>query len=68
MRQDDTTRRLPAGYTLDLLGDPCVIALRREDGSVAARFTKHVDPEEVRRAAEEDHRGPPGKGEGTLKA
>ena len=56
MGQNDTTTHLPPGYTLDLLGDPCVIVLRRADGTVAARFTKHVDPEEIRRAAEEDHR------------
>jgi hypothetical protein len=55
--KDETTRRLPSGYRLDLLGDPCVIVLRRADGTVAARFTEHVDPEEIRRAAEEDHGG-----------
>jgi hypothetical protein len=57
MGRNDTSTRLPAGYTLDLLGDPCLIVLRRADGSVAARFTNHVDPEEVRRAAEEDYAG-----------
>jgi hypothetical protein len=57
MGQNDTTTRLPPGYALDLVGDPCVIVLRRADRTVAARFTKHVDPEEIRRAAEEDHRG-----------
>ena len=56
MGPNGETTRLPAGYTLDLLGDPCVIVLRRADGTVAARFTKHVDPEEIRRTAEEDHR------------
>jgi hypothetical protein len=50
---------LPPGYRLDLLGDPCVIVLRREDGTVVARFSHNVDPEEVRQAAEEDHQGPP---------
>ena len=45
---------LPAGYYLDLTGDPCVIALCREDGTVVARFTHAFDPEEVKRAAEED--------------
>ena len=45
---------LPAGYTLDLVGDPCVIVLLRADGAVVARFTRNVDPQEVRRAAEED--------------
>jgi hypothetical protein len=57
MGQNDTTTRLPPGYALDLVGDPCVIVVRRADRTVAARFTKHVDPEEIRRAAEEDHRG-----------
>ena len=55
MGRNGETTRLPAGYTLDLRGDPCVIVLRRADGAVAARFTKHVDPEEIRRAGEEDH-------------
>ncbi len=48
------TTRLPSGYRLDLLGDPCVIVLCHEDGSVVARFTHNVDPEEIRRAAEEE--------------
>jgi hypothetical protein len=46
--------KLPAGYTLDLAGDPCVIVLLRRDGAVVARFTRNVDPQEVRRTAEED--------------
>ena len=63
MGPNDQTTRLPRGYALDLLGDPCVIALRRRaDETVVARFTKNVDPEEIRRAAEEDHRGPFGEG------
>jgi hypothetical protein len=49
------TTNLPPGYRLDLIGDPCVIAVLREDGTVVARFTHNVDPEEIRRAAEEDH-------------
>jgi len=64
MGQNDTTTHLPPGYTLDLLGDPCVIVLRRADGTVVARFTKHVDPEETRRAAEEDHRAAGGSKRG----
>jgi hypothetical protein len=64
-RNDETTR-LPAGYELDLLGDPCVIVVRRADGTVVARFTRHVDPEEVRRAAEEDNRGPTEASEGSF--
>ena len=63
MDRNGETMRLPVGYTLDLVGDPCVIVLRRADGSVAARFTKHVDPEEIRRAAEEDHRRAAGERE-----
>ena len=57
MGPNDQTTRLPRGYALDLLGDPCVIVLRRADETVVARFTKYVDPEEIRRVAEEDHRG-----------
>ena len=34
---------------------------------VAARFTKHVDPEEIRRAAEEDYRGAAGERESPLR-
>ena len=63
MGPNDQTTRMPQGYALDLLGDPCVIALRRADETVVARFTKYVDPEEIRRAAEEDHRGPLLEGE-----
>ena len=59
MRQDDKSTRLPPGYRLDLIDDPCVIVVRREDGTVVARFSHNVDPEEVRQAAEEDHQGPP---------
>jgi hypothetical protein len=55
MRQnDEESTRLPPGYTLDLIGDPCVIVLSRADGTMVARFTNNVDPEEIRRAAEED--------------
>ena len=53
VRAEDTSN-LPPGYRLDLVGDPCVIALVREDGTVVALFTHHVDPEEVRLAAAED--------------
>jgi hypothetical protein len=53
---DDETSRLPPGYRLDLVGDPCVIVLRREDGTVVARFSRNGDLEEIRRAAEEDRR------------
>jgi hypothetical protein len=60
MSRNNETTRLPQGYTLDLLSDPCVIVLRRADGTVVARFTKNIDPEQIRRAAEEDHRRPAG--------
>jgi hypothetical protein len=60
MRRNDESTRLPPGYTLDLLGDPCVIVVRRADGTVVARFTKNVDPEQIRRSAEEDRKGPAG--------
>ena len=45
---------LPSGYYLDLTGDPCVITLCRGDGTVVAHFTYASDPQEIRRAAEED--------------
>jgi hypothetical protein len=45
---------LPSGYYLDLTGDPSVITLCRADGTVVARFTYASDPQEIRRAAEED--------------
>jgi hypothetical protein len=47
------------GYQLDLVGDPCVIILRREDRTVVVRFTHNVDPQEIRQAAEEDFQGTP---------
>ena len=59
VRQNNKSTRLPPGYRLDLLGDPCVIVLRWEDGTVVARFSHNVDPEEIRQAAEEDHQGFP---------
>ncbi len=39
----DKTPRLPPGYRLDLVGDPCVIVMRREDETVVARFTHNED-------------------------
>ncbi len=56
MREDEQTTRLPPGYQLDLIGDPCVIVLRQEDGTVVTRFGHNVNPEEIRRAAEDDRR------------
>ena len=50
---DENRSNLPPGYTLDLAGDPCVIVLCRA-GGVVARFTRNVDPEEIRRTAQED--------------
>jgi hypothetical protein len=58
----DETSRLPPGYRLDLVGDPCVIVLRREDETVVARFTHNVDLEEIRRTAVEDRRRLQSKG------
>ena len=58
-RQDEVTTPLPSGCQLDLVGDPCVVVLRREDGTVVARFNHNVDPEEIRQTAVEDHQGPP---------
>jgi hypothetical protein len=52
----DEISRLPSGYRLDLIEDPCVMVLRRSDGTaVVARFTRSADPEEVRRAAKADN-------------
>jgi hypothetical protein len=51
---EENPSNLPDGYTLDLVGDPCVIVLVRAAGTVVARFTRNVDPQEVRGAAEED--------------
>lgn len=45
---------LPSGYYLDLTADPCVITLFRAAGTVVARFTYAADPQEIRRAAQED--------------
>ncbi len=52
--REDSFSRLPEGYRLDLVGDPCVIVLRRGDGTDVARFSRSVHPSEIRRAAEED--------------
>jgi hypothetical protein len=49
---DDKTSRLPPGYRLDLVSDPCII-LRGTDGEVVALFSRDVDPEELRRTAAE---------------
>ncbi len=54
MGRNDEPTRLPPGYGLDLLGDPCVIVLRGADGTVVARFSPFADPMEIRRAAEEE--------------
>ncbi len=61
--RNDVSSRLPPGYSLDLAGDPCIIILRRSDGTVVARFTHVADPREIRWAAEEDA-GAPGGGRG----
>ncbi len=53
----ERTTHLPPGYTLDLVDDPCVINVCREDGTLVARFTHNADPEEIRRVAEEDYQG-----------
>jgi hypothetical protein len=50
---DENLSNLPPGYTLDLAGDPCAIVLRRAGDGVVARFTRNVDPEEIRRTAQE---------------
>jgi len=53
--RDDSASRLPPGYALDLVSDPCVLILRNPEGEIVARFTRSVDPEEIRLAAEEDY-------------
>ena len=58
MRDDQENSLLPPGYRLDVVGDPCIIILRGPHGSVVARFTHNVDPEEIRRTAQEDHERP----------
>ncbi len=58
MRDEQQPSRLPSGYRLDLIGDPCTIILRRPDETVVARFTHNVDPEEIRRVAEADKEEP----------
>jgi hypothetical protein len=45
--RDEETSRLPPGYRLDLVGDPCIIILRGPDGTIVARFTHNVDPDEI---------------------
>ena len=52
----DKTPRLPPGYRLDLVDDPDVIVIRREDGTFVDRFTHNADPKEIKRTAEEDRR------------
>ena len=56
MRDYDTIR-LPPGYRLDLVGDPCVVTLCRSDGTVVAHFTHATDLAEIRHVAEEDREG-----------
>ena len=51
MRKDEKSTCLPPGYRLDLVNDPSVLALVREDGTVVARFTHNADPGEIRRFA-----------------
>lgn len=51
--RDDRNSRLPTGYTPDLVGDLCIIVPHNPDGKIVARLHRMVDPEEVRRAAEE---------------
>ncbi len=47
--------KLPEGYRLDLAGDPDAPALRRPDGSVAARFSaRGTTREALEREALED--------------
>ena len=54
--RDYDALELPAGYRLDLVGEPCVLTLCRPDGTVVTRFTPNAGPEEIRCSAEEDRR------------
>ncbi len=56
MREDEKSTCLPPGYRLDLVNDPSVLALVREDGTVVAGFIHNVDPGEISLAVEEDRR------------
>ena len=67
MRNFDTLR-LPPGYSLDLVGDPCVVTLCRADGTVVGRFSEASDSEQIRRAAEDDRREGGGGGGGGVGA
>ena len=53
--REESSSKLPLGYTLDLVGDPHLV-LHRDGEMVVTRFTHNVDPEEIRRAAEEERR------------
>jgi hypothetical protein len=45
------------GYRLDLVSDPSVIVLRREDGTEVARFrVRDATNQAIERAAQEDQR------------
>jgi hypothetical protein len=61
---DEVIAILPAGYSLDLVGDSCIITLLRPNVSVVARFTRFADPQEIARAAEEDALAGGGRGNG----
>ena len=54
----DTTHgslKLPEGYRLDLIDDPDAPALRRPNGTVAARFSaRGTTPEAIEREALDD--------------
>ena len=53
---DWESRRLPPGYRV--ADDADVLALRRGDGSVVARFVAaYADPRLIERVAWEDYRG-----------
>jgi hypothetical protein len=38
VRQEEGTTRLLPGHQLDLVGDPCVVVLRREGGTAVSRL------------------------------
>ena len=50
---EETSSKLSLGYTLELVGDPGVVGLRRGGEVVVTRFTHNVDPKEIRRTGKE---------------
>ncbi len=57
MTDDYDPMRLSLGYRMDIVSEPDVIILRREDSSEVAKFSMlGATLEEIERAAQEDYR------------